>query len=87
MTSKEFEKIISTYKSEVKASRVERPLTQAEINRITENIDNIPDEYKNAFEMAKNGNFGKFEKLPHLLRNYLGAIELNKHLLRLSIYI
>ena len=78
MTSKEFEKIISTYKSEVKASRVERPLTQAEINRITENIDNIPDEYKNAFEMAKNGNFGKFEKLPHLLRNYLGAIELKK---------
>ena len=78
MTSKEFEKIISTYKSEVKASRVESPLTQAEINRITENIDNIPDEYKNAFEMAKNGNFGKFEKLPHLLRNYLGAIELKK---------
>ena len=78
MTSKEFEKIISTYKSEVKASRVEISLTQAEINRITENIDNIPDEYKNAFEMAKNGNFGKFEKLPHLLRNYLGAIELKK---------
>ena len=78
MTSKEFEKIISTYKSEVKASRVERPLTKDEIDNITENIGNIPDEYKNAFEMAKNGNFGKFEKLPHLLRNYLGAIELKK---------
>ena len=78
MTSKEFKKIISTYKSEVKENRVERPLTEAEIDNITQNIDNIPDEYKNAFEMAKNGNFGKFEKLPHLLRNYLGAIELKK---------
>ena len=78
MTSKEFEKIISTYKSEVKATRVERPLTEAEIDNITENIDNIPDQYKNAFEMARAGNYGKFEKLPHLLRNYLGAIELKK---------
>ena len=78
MTTKEFEKIISTYKSEVKASRVERPLTVLEIKNITDNINNIPDEYKSAFELAKNGNYGKFEKLPHLLRNYLGAIELKK---------
>ena len=78
MTSKEFEKIISTYKSEVKASRVERPLTVLEIKNITDNINNIPDEYKSVFELAKNGNYGKFEKLPHLLRNYLGAIELKK---------
>ena len=53
-------------------------MTVLEIKNITDNINNIPDEYKSAFELAKNGNYGKFEKLPHLLRNYLGAIELKK---------
>ena len=74
MTSNQFEELIKAYKSEIKSTGIERPLTQNEIDSISESIGNIPDKYRNAFDMAQNGRYGKFESLPHLLRNYLGAL-------------
>ena len=78
MTSKEFKSWIEEYKSGIKKTGYERPLDDTEIQIINQNIENIPNEYREAFDMAREGNFSKFEKLPYLLRNYLGAIELKK---------
>ena len=77
MNSFEFELWIEQYKVIIK-DKGERPLFDSEITKLDENIDFIPDEYKNAFTAAFGGDFSKFEKLPHLLRNYLGALELKK---------
>lgn len=76
MTSKEFEKLISSYKSECKKSGKERPLTNEEFNRIGSSLDNIPSDYKKYFDMAHGGDFSKFEKLPLLLRNFLGESQI-----------
>ena len=78
MTPKEFKSWIEEYKYGVKNTGYERPLNDTEIQIINQNIENIPNEYREAFDMAREGNFLKFEKLPYLLRNYLGAIELKK---------
>lgn len=77
MNSFEFELWIEQYKAIIK-ERGERPLFPDEIAKLDENIDYIPDDYKSAFISALGGDFSKFEKLPHLLRNYLGALELKK---------
>ena len=77
MNSFEFELWIEQYKVIIK-DKGERPLFDSEITKLDENIDFIPDEYKNAFTAALGGDFSKFETLPHLLRNYLGALELKK---------
>ena len=71
MTSKEFEKLISSYKAEYKKSGKERPLTDEEFKRIGDSLENIPGDYKRYFDMAHEGNYSKFEKLPLLLRNFL----------------
>lgn len=76
MTSKEFEKLISSYKAEYKKSGKERPLTNEEFNSIGSSLENIPDDYKRYFDMAHDGNFSKFEKLPLLLRNFLGESQI-----------
>ena len=77
MNSFEFELWIEQYKVIIK-DKGERPLFDSEITKLDENINFIPDEYKSAFTAALGGDFSKFEKLPHLLRNYLGALELKK---------
>lgn len=77
MNSFEFELWIEQYKVIIK-DKGERPLFDSEITKLDENIDFIPDEYRNAFTAALGGDFSKFETLPHLLRNYLGALELKK---------
>ena len=76
MTSKEFEKLISSYKSECKKSGKERPLTDEEFNRIGSSLENIPNDYRRYFDMAHGGDFSKFEKLPLLLRNFLGESQI-----------
>lgn len=78
MNTFEFELWIAQYKEIIKERGSERPLFPDEITKLDENIDYIPDEYKEAYDRAKQGDFSKFEKLPHLLRNYLGALELKK---------
>ena len=75
MNSYEFELWIAEYKSQIKKAGAERPLKDSEIEKLEENIDFIPDEYKSAFTLALGRDFSKFEKLPHLLRNFLGALE------------
>ena len=78
MDSHEFELWIEEYKSQIKEARAERPLSDSEIKMLDKNIDYMPDDYKSDFLMALGGDFSKFEKLPYLLRNYLGALELKK---------
>ena len=78
MNSFEFELWIEQYKAIIKEKGAERPLLPDEIAKLDENIDYIPDEYRSAFTLALGGDFSKFEKLPSLLRNYLGALELKK---------
>lgn len=78
MTQRDFEARIKEYKSEMKETRIERPLSDDEMKWVSDNIDYIPDDYKNAFLLTVGNDFSKFEKLPHLLRNYLGALELKK---------
>ena len=78
MNSHEFELWIEQYKAIVKERGAERPLFPDEIKKLDENIDYIPDDYKSAFILALGGDYSKFEKLPQLLRNYLGALELKK---------
>ena len=76
MTTKEIETLIEQYDDEIKESGVERPLSADEIESLTSSHDNIPGEYADAFRAAlQNKNFGQFETLPRLLRNYLGALE------------
>ena len=76
MTTKEIETLIEQYDDEVKENGVERPLTEDEIESLTSSHDNIPGEYADAFRAAlQDKNFGQFETLPRLLRNYLGALE------------
>ena len=78
MNSFEFELWIEQYKAIIKERGAERPLFPDEITKLDENIEYIPEEYKDAYDCAKQGDFSKFETLPHLLRNYLGALELKK---------
>lgn len=77
MTSFEFELWIEQYKAIIK-EKGERALYTDEIQILDDNIKDIPEKYKADFDLAKSGDFGKFEKLPHLLRNYLGALELKE---------
>lgn len=78
MTSKQLKALIKSYKSEIKTAKIERPLTDKEVDAISNSLENIPQKYRKSFDMALNGNFGDFENLPHLLRNYLGAVEVKK---------
>jgi hypothetical protein len=78
MTQRDFEARIKEYKSEIKETRIMRPLSDDEMKWVDKNIDYIPDDYKSSFILALGGDFSEFEKLPHLLRNYLGALELKK---------
>ena len=78
MGSHEFELWIEEYKSQVKDAGAERPLNDSEIEKLNGRLDDIPDDYKSAFNLARRGNFSQFEKLPLLLRNYLGALELKE---------
>ena len=73
MNSFEFELWIEQYKAIIKKTG-ERALFPDEIAKLDDNIDDyMPEEYENAYTLAKQGDYSKFEKLPHLLRNYLGA--------------
>lgn len=72
MDSFEFELWIEQYKAIIKKTG-ERSLFPDEMKKLDENIDDMPEEYKDAYDRAKRGDYSKFEKLPHLLRNYLGA--------------
>ena len=78
MTSSEIKSLIDAYKKQSKKTKVERPLTREEVHAIMESRDNIPDKYKGKFDAAFEGDFSKFESLPLLLRNTLGAIEVGK---------
>lgn len=79
MTTKEIEILIEQYKAEIKESGIERPLTTEEIEGLTDGYDNIPEEYQMNMSSIINGNdYRSFEELPHLLRNYIGALELAK---------
>ena len=78
MTSKDFENLIEEYNELLEETHAELPLSSGEIAIISEYIGNVPEKYKDAFDMACDGVFDNFEKLPYLLRNYLGALELKK---------
>jgi hypothetical protein len=79
MTKKELEAFIEKYKEEIEESGVERPLTDEEIEAL-DYIDDkeIPEEYRGSMSAYYDRDFGRFEELPHLLRNYLGALELRR---------
>ena len=77
MNSFEFELWIEQYKAIIKETG-ERLLFPDEMTKLDKNIDYMPEEYKEAYKLATEGNYSKFEKLPHLLRNYLGAKALKK---------
>ena len=76
MNEKQFEALIKAYKKSVKATGKERPLTPDEYSSVGKNLDNIPSDYKSKFDLAHGGDYSKFEKLPLLLRNFLGASEI-----------
>ena len=77
MTTKDIETLIEQYEDEVKESGVERPLDASEVDNLNDFYDNIPEEYVGVMRAAYHDkNFGEFETLPRLLRNYLGALEL-----------
>lgn len=78
LTEKQLEGIIKNYNTKVKTQGRQIPLNDNEYTNISENIDNIPSEYKNYFDEARAGDFSHFQKLPHLLRNYLGTLEYEK---------
>lgn len=78
MKAKDFDALIKRYDAEIKSSKTERPLTADEIEGISQNLDNIPTKYKKNFLQAQRGDFSNFQKLPRLLRNYLGALEMKK---------
>ncbi len=78
MTSKELEAKIEEYKAEIEVTGVERPLTDKEIADIGGSVDNMPTEYREAIYSFYQNEYGSFEKLPLLIRNYLGAIALKQ---------
>ena len=79
MTSFDFELWIEQYKAITKERGSEKPLSPDEIDKLTENIDYVPEKYKAAFSKALlASDFSEFEKLPSLLRNYLGALEVKR---------
>lgn len=80
MTKRQFQKLIDRYEKSVEKTKIERPLTEQEINDITQTIreGNLPSSYSDSFNLAVNGNFSRFEELPYLIRNYLGAHEMQK---------
>ena len=45
MNSTEFQALIDSYKSGIKKTRIERPLTPEEIESIRSSIIELPDEY------------------------------------------
>ena len=73
MNSFDFELWIEQYKAIIKKTG-ERSLFPDEMTRLDNNIeDYMPEEYTDAYNRARGGDYSKFETLPHLLRNYLGA--------------
>ena len=78
MTSKELELKIEEYKAEVKEKGFERPLTDEEVIEIRDSFENMPLEYRDAIYLSFQNEHGNFEKLPLLIRNYLGAIALKQ---------
>lgn len=78
MTLRELETKIEEYKAEIKESGFERPLTDDEIGGIESSLENIPREYLDIINSCNQNNYGEFEKLPHFLRNYLGALALRQ---------
>lgn len=73
MTVTEFENLIKVYEDQALKSGKQRPLTKKEIEDIDQSIDNIPQKFRTAFNNAREGNFGQFDSLPLILKNYLGA--------------
>ena len=78
MTLKELEAKIKEYKAEVKKTGIERPLTDEEIDEIGGSIHNMPLKYRDAITLSLQNEHGSFEKLPLLIRNYLGAFALKQ---------
>lgn len=78
MTLKELEAKIEEYKAEIKATGIERPLTDKEISDISDSFHNMPLEYRDAIYLSYQNEHGNFEKLPLLIRNYIGAIALKQ---------
>ena len=73
MNSFEFELWIEQYKAIIKKTG-ERALFPDEIEMLDTYVEEyIPEEYREAYNSAKAHDYSRFEKLPHLLRNYLGA--------------
>lgn len=78
MTEKELKAKIKEYKAEIKATGVERPLNKEEIEAISSSFHNLPQEYQDAIHLAEQNEFGSFETLPNLIRNYIGALALRQ---------
>ena len=78
MTKKELKAKIEEYKAEIKTTGVERPLNNEEIEAIGGSFHNLPEEYQDAIYLAEQNEFGRFETLPHLIRNYIGALALKR---------
>ena len=81
MTSREIEERISSYKDACEEAGGEIPLPAADVDALFGDEENppeesVPEKYRDAFIMARDGDFSQFDTLPLFLRNALGALEI-----------
>ena len=80
MTEREINDRISSYKEACKEAGGEIPVPDADVDAFFQNDgeNNIPSDYRDAFQRARNGDFSQFDTLPLFLRNVLGATEVRQ---------
>lgn len=84
MTEKEIKDRISSYKEACKEAGGEIPVPAADVDAFFANEDNVPEDYRDAYQRARNGDFSQFDTLPLFLRNVLGAIEVRNFINQFS---
>ena len=78
MNLQELEALIKKYNDNIEKTGVERQLNDTEIDEITECLNSTPGKYQTTLNEIENKNFGNFEALDPLMRNYFGALEMRK---------
>ena len=78
MNLQELEALIKKYNDNIEKTGVERQLNDTEIDEITKCLNSTPGKYQTTLNEIENKNFGNFEALDPLMRNYFGALEMRK---------
>ena len=84
MTPAEIKERISSYEKACKEAGGEIPVPAADVDAFFANEDNVPEDYRDAYQRARNGDFSQFDTLPLFLRNVLGAIEVRNFINQFS---